>query len=432
MLGAALLLACGPDDSPDAPRASADDIAHAEELYTRCVEDELGLEIASLEIEPDGEVVVEFGDGSTEQDAQRAAAICEARIAPGFEPGGIAVLGPPPNLGQPGSDQDLQRLLNARVGLGFEGAVLIEADGVRRVDSGYGALSADDTREPNADTAFDCGSIMKDVTAAAIFLLEEDGVLSRERTVGELIAEAPDVWRSVTIDQLLGHEAGFHPYHDTEGDFEQMDRDTALQRILAQEPLFEPGSDSAYSNSGYTLLAIVIEEVTQQAYRDFVRERIFEPLGMERSGSYADGRWQDGNVARGSGAAVHEGNDPSAWPAPSWALIGNGGLVSTLADLLRLARAFDGEGLFQDDTRQAFREFAEQQSGASIGGEPVFGAAGGNDFGFNAFIAQVPSDGVYVLAASHVLLPINAEILGVELLQVLYGAQPGVAETALR
>jgi CubicO group peptidase (beta-lactamase class C family) len=395
-------------------------------MYTRCVEDEVGIEITSLEIDQNGEIVVEFGEGYTDEGAARVVSVCAARIAGIFEPGGPSVLGPPPNLGRPGTAADLEQLLDSRAKLGFEGAALVESDGVVRVSAGYGSLSVDDARAPDADTAFDCGSIMKEVTAATIFLLEEDGLLSRDETLGELLPDTPEVWRSVTLNQLLSHQAGFEPYHDTEGDFEEMDRDTALRLILEQEPLFQPGSDTSYSNSGYTLLAIVIEEVAAEPYGDFIRERIFDPLGMDRSGLYADARWQDRNVAVGRGAALHDGNDPSRWPAPTWALLGNGGLVSTLSDLLKLAKAFAGDDLFQPETRQAFRAFSEQETSASVAGIPLTGYAGGNDFGFNVLVGQVPDDATYVLTASHVLSPVTAEILGVELLQVIYG-EPLVA-----
>lgn len=80
-----------------------------------------------------------------------------------------------------------------------------------------------------------------------------------------------------------------------------------------------------------------------------------------------------------------------------------------------------GAGLFQPDTRSAFRAFSEQATLARIGSRSVTGYAGGNDFGFDALVLQVRDEGDYVLAASHVLSPITAEILGIELLQVLYG-----------
>jgi CubicO group peptidase (beta-lactamase class C family) len=167
------------------------------------------------------------------------------------------------------------------------------------------------------------------------------------------------------------------------------------------------------------LLAALIEEVTGEEYRAVARERVFEPLGMQRSGFYGDPLWSDGNVAVGRGAAVYAGNDPSRWPPPTWALLGNGGLVSSLEDLLRLAKAFDDDSLFRAETREAFRA---NQPGGYIAGKSVIGYAGGNDFGFNAVVAQVPEDAAYVVAASHVLAPINGEILGIEALQTLYGA----------
>ena len=376
------------------------------------------MQVEKLEISANGDIDVQFGEGFTEQGAALAESICEPRIGSVLEPGGVSVLGPPPNLGRPGSDSDVAALLQARARLGFEGAVLAEFSGQRRVVTGMGSSAAGSGRTPDENTAFDCGSIMKDVTAAGIFLLEEAGSLTREQTLGQLFEGVPNVWSSVTVNQVLDHSAGFAEYHDTEGDFEPMDRATALARIFAPQPRFEPGSEHAYSNAGYTLLAALIEQLSGEPYTSFVRRRIFEPLGMTRTGFYSDPLWADGNVAVGRGASVYLSNDPARWPPPTWALLGNGGLVSTLEDLLKLTKALSGEGLLQPATRQALRLV---QSPASIAGKPLYGYAGGNDFGFDALVAEVPEDSTYVVVASHVLSPINAEILGVELLQVLYG-----------
>jgi CubicO group peptidase (beta-lactamase class C family) len=325
----------------------------------------------------------------------------------------------------PASDAEIAALVRQRADLGFQGVVIVESDGRRRLEAGIGTLSVTSPRAPDTETAFDCGSIMKEVTAATIFLLEEDGALSRQQTLAELFDEVPAVWRDVTLEQLLEHSAGFDEYHDTEGDFEPMDRATALEHIFAQEPLFPPGSERAYSNSGYTLLAAVVERVSGDDFRDVVRRRVFEPLDMSRSGFYGESAWDDGNVAIGSGALVHEDNDPSSWPAPTWALLGNGGLVSTGEDLLRLARGFEGDALFSEATRRAFRR---AQPEASIGDKSLIGYAGGNDFGFNAIVGQVTEDATYVIAASHVQAPITAEVLAVELLEAIEGATLVVPE----
>ena len=330
-----------------------------------------------------------------------------------------------PDDTQPDEDADarMSQLLEDGERQGFQGVLLVEVAGVRRVETGMGTLSERSTRVPDSDTAFDCGSIMKDITQAALFLLQEQGLVSLSQTLGELFDEAPEVWRDVTLEQVLTHRAGFDEYHDTEGDFEEMDRATALATILAQEPLFEPGTESAYSNSGYTLLALVIERVTGEDYTTVVRRLVFDPLHMARSGFYGEPLWTDGNVAVGSGADVYLDNDPSRWPAPSWALIGNGGLVSTLNDLLSFARALDGDALFQPTTREAF---ARAQPSGSIAGEPVYGYAGGNDFGFDVVIGQVPTDDTIVLGATHVASPVNVEELAVDLLEALYGEAPEI------
>jgi len=414
LVGCSALYGCAPDDL----HASPDEIARAKQVYTQCVEDELGIEVEAIDIAANGDITVQFGEGYTAEGEARAISICEPRIRSVLEPGGVSVLGPPANLGQPGSDRDLEELLAERARLGFEGAIIAEYQGERRISKGFGELTPGSMRVPDAETAFDCGSIMKEVTAATIFVLEEAGALSREQTLGEFFEQAPSVWRSVTLDQVITHRAGFGEYHDTEGDFQEMDRATAMEAIFAQEPRFAPGTDHAYSNSGYSVLAAVIETVTGEDYRSAVRRRVFEPLGMSRSGFYGEPLWDDRNVAVGRGALVYAGNDPSRWPPPTWALMGNGGLVSTLDDLMALAKAFDDDRLFRTETREAFRR---EQVAGSIGGRPVIGYAGGNDFGFNALVGQVVGDSTYVVAASHALLPVTAEILGIEVLQVLYG-----------
>ncbi|MEO8179135.1 MAG: serine hydrolase domain-containing protein [Deltaproteobacteria bacterium] len=414
--GAGLLLAAC---APEGPHASADEIERAKQVYTACVEDELGLELERLEISSNGDIEVELAPGSSQHDLAQATAICEPRIGSVLEPGGASVLGPPPNLGRPGSDADLAALLAERARLGFEGAILVEAAGMRRIEAGYGRRALDSSSTPDTLTAFDCGSIMKDVTAATIFMLDEDGALSRDQPLSDFFPDVPSVWSGATIEQLITHSAGFGEYHDTQGDFEPMERGQALAAIFAQLPRFPPGTDSAYSNSGYTLLAALIEQVTGHDYRSVVRERVFEPVGMQRSGFYGEPLWSDGNVAVGRGADQYGGNDPARWPEPTWALLGNGGLVSDLEDLLRFARARDRGELFQLATRAAY--WREQPSG-SIAGKAMTGSAGGNDFGFNAVTIQVAQDETYVVAASHVLSPVSAEILAVEVLQTLYGA----------
>jgi CubicO group peptidase (beta-lactamase class C family) len=401
------------------PSASPDEIARAERIYTQCVEEELGLPLERVEIAANGDIEVAFGPGVGAEGEALALRVCEPRIGAVLEPGGISVLEPPPNLGRLGTDAELSALLEQRSELGFEGAIAVEFRGQVRAVTGFGKLAIGAPRAPDGDTAFDCGSIMKDMTSALVLLLEQDGALSREQPLADFFAELPAAWRDVTIQQTLEHSAGFDAYHDTEGDFEAQDRATALAIIFGKMPLFPPGSDEEYSNSGYTVLAALIEEVTGEDYRGVVRRRLFEPIGMTRSGFYGEPLWSDGNVAIGRGANQYLDNDPSRWPAPSWALQGNGGLVSTANDLLRWSKWYTASGGLVDTLLEQDPEAAE--GAPTLGGKPVLALAGGNDFGFNAVMGAVLGDDTHVIAASHVLSPVTAEILGVEVLQVLYG-----------
>jgi CubicO group peptidase (beta-lactamase class C family) len=418
-LASALLAPCLLACASDEPAASPDAIARAERIYTQCVEDELGIEIERLHIGPNGDIDVVFAPGAGAEGEAVARRVCEPRIGSVLEPGGVSVLGPPPNLGRPGSDAELSALLEERRQLGFEGAIAIEFRGELRTLAGFGELAAGSGRAPDGDTAFDCGSIMKDMTRSVILLLEREGALAREQPLADFFPDLPAAWRQVTIEQTLEHSAGFDAYHDTEGDFEEQDRATALAIIFGKDPLFTPGSDVDYSNSGYTVLAALIEQVTGQDYRSAVRERIFAPLGMTRSGFYGEPRWQDGNVAIGRGADIHLDNDPSRWPPPTWALLGNGGLVSTVNDLLRWSKWFTASGGLVDSLLEQRPDAIEDAP--TLGGKPVLALAGGNDFGFNAVVGAVLGDDTHIIVASHVLSPVTAEILGVEALQVVYG-----------
>jgi len=417
--GTAAFTFCLAACSSEEPNASPDAIARAERIYTECVEDELGIEIERLHIAANGDIDVVFGPDVGPDGEALALRVCEPRIGSVLEPGGVSVLEPPPNLGRLGSDDDLAALLESRSRLGFEGAIAIEFRGELRAVTGFGELALGSERAPDGDTAFDCGSIMKDMTSSVILLLERDGELSREQPLADFFPELPSAWRDVTIQQTLEHSAGFDAYHDTEGDFEAQDRATALATIFGKEPLFPPGSDNDYSNSGYTVLAALIEEATGGDFRSVVRQRIFDPIGMTRTGFYGEPLWDDRNVAIGRGAATHLDNDPARWPAPTWALMGNGGLVSTPSDLLRWSNWYTASGGLVDMLLEQMPEAVEDAP--TLAANPVLALAGGNDFGFNAMVGAVFGDDTHVVAASHVLSPVTGEILGVEVLQVLYG-----------
>lgn len=263
---------------------------------------------------------------------------------------------------------------------GFAGQVLAVVDGDLALYEGYGLADAEAGVPVDTSTVFAIGSVTKAFTRAAVLKLAEEGILSLSDTLSRHLDGVPADKRDITIDELLTMRAGFHEYHDDSGDHQAMTRDEALGRILGQELRFEPGTEEAYSNSGYTLLAAIIENVSGRTYQQYVREELMEPAGMESAGFHGEtDRWPDSRVARGRDFRVYGDNQPHHWPSPTWALKGAGGMVASAADLLRWIRAVRaGEVLGPEALARFYPE-----------DEPNRLYAGGDDFGFVSAVMEV-------------------------------------------
>lgn len=294
----------------------------------------------------------------------------------------------------------VRALITEAVDDGFSGAILVRVQGEQLALEGHGLANRED-RVPNGPlVAFDFGSVMKDYTAAAVFLLQQDGQLSVDDTLVSIFPEAPADKANITLRQLLLHEAGFGEYHDTMGDFEPMTRTEARARIFAQSLLFEPGSGEAYSNSGFTLLADVVETVSGQSFTEYVREQLLEPAGMTRTGFFGDALWQRNETAVGYDAAEFQSNDPASWPY-TWSLVGNGGLVSTVEDQEIWLRALWAGGVF---TPAGFAAYSDDYLGVSaveFDGHTVYAFAGAGDFGLGGVVLDVPASDTRVIVATN-------------------------------
>jgi len=268
--------------------------------------------------------------------------------------------------------QELDSVVVAAAEMGFSGQVLVTTRGAVVLHRGYG-LADDSSGTPvDTSTVFPVGSVTKRFTRVAVHRLEESGLLSTADPISEYLPGFPAEKRSITIDQLLRHTSGLGTYHDDSGDHQPMSREEAMERIGGQRLRFEPGGGRGYSNSGYTLLAAVVERASRRPFEAFLREEIFEPAGMDRTGFHGDGRWSDDEVARGYGMRVFRGNAPHRWPSTTWALKGAGGVVAPASDLLRFIEALrEGRIVGEKALRRLYPD-----------GQPHLHYAGGDDFGF--------------------------------------------------
>jgi CubicO group peptidase (beta-lactamase class C family) len=253
--------------------------------------------------------------------------------------------------------QDLAAKLDSTMKIaeraGFSGAVLIEKDGKVVLDKGYGLANRASKIPFTRETIVQIGSNTKDFTAVAILQLQAAGRLSLNDSIGTYFPSAPADKKNITIRQLMNHRAGF-PL-GIGGDFEPLSRKMLVDSAMRTTLLFPPGSRESYSNTGYSLLAAIIEQVTGKTYDVHIRDAILTPLGLRRTGFLLPG-FKPNELAHGY---LPKGTDngtmlakPHAADGPYWNLRGNGGMLSTTGDMHAFYKAlFDGDKLLSKAAR---------------------------------------------------------------------------------
>lgn len=279
---------------------------------------------------------------------------------------GAAAPAPPPTKAAAGATRTVaipDALVRSRVGthmdrlaaLGYSGAVLILRDGRPVLERAWGF--ADRARGIRADTrtTWNLGSITKQFTAAAILRLEEKGKLRTTDPITRWFPEAQGPKREITIHQLLTHTAGFESDY-APGDYVPNTRAEYVERMLAAPLQSPPGTEHSYANSGYSMLAAIIELVTGKEYEAALTDLVLAPAGMRETGYLRPG-WAPERVAHGTqdgrdwGTIVERLKVPGA---PFWALRGNGGLQTTLADMTRWEHALTSNAVLTSSSRRKF------------------------------------------------------------------------------
>lgn len=234
----------------------------------------------------------------------------------------------------------------------FSGAVLVARDGEVLLERAWGEADRDAGVPNSVDTRFRLASMNKMFTAVATLQLVEAGRLGLDDPIGRHLPDYPNqaVATSVTVRHLLSHTGGtgdiFGAAFDANRD-ELRDHGDYLELYGNRGPAFEPGSRWLYSNYGYVLLGAIIETASGQDYYDYVRDHIFEPLGMTRT----DSRPESADV-EGRAVGYTRPSPEGVW-APNtdtlpWRGTAAGGGYSTVRDLLRFAQGLESGGLLSD------------------------------------------------------------------------------------
>jgi CubicO group peptidase (beta-lactamase class C family) len=236
----------------------------------------------------------------------------------------------------------------------FSGAVLVVNNGKTIFSGAYG-LADREQRIPNKlNTRFNIGSMNKMFTATAALQLVRAGKMQLEDHVGKYLPDYPnkDIANKVTLHHLLTHTGGTGEIFGPEFAARRKEMRTLQDYVKvfgSRPPLFEPGSKFRYSNYGMILMGVIIEKVTGGSYYDYVRDHIYQPAGMERTGSFAQ---DEEAVDRATGYTWSNGAwKPNTETLPHRGTSAGGG-YSTVQDLVNFASALRAHKLLNPQDTQ--------------------------------------------------------------------------------
>jgi CubicO group peptidase (beta-lactamase class C family) len=211
---------------------------------------------------------------------------------------------------------------------------------------GYGLANLELNVPVTPDSVFELASVTKMFTATAIMMLVEEGKVALDDNINKYLINAPYSWRDITVRHLLTHTASLS--WNPEKVLPPLERDSTTAWVFEQLSEFRldfaPGERWQYFDQGYRLLGMIIEKQSGKRYREFVRERIFQPLGMKTTTLFdlwaiiknrASGYWlRDGKLAHSRRGRQHE-------------LLSHSGILSTVKDLAKWDAALYTEKLLK-------------------------------------------------------------------------------------
>lgn len=291
-------------------------------------------------------------------------------------------------------------------------AVLVARDGRVLMRKAYGSASVELGVPLRPEHVFRLGSITKQFTAVATLMLVDEGKLSLDDEITRFFPDYPTHGRRITVEHLLTHTSGIRSYTGMPAYVAGMRRDLTpaqLIEVFRDQPMdFAPGERWSYNNSGYALLGAIIEQVSGIGYGDFIRTRIFQPLGMRNSWYETASTVIPGRVSGYDRTA--DGLRVASYLSMTQPYAA-GSLISTVDDQLLWQRAVaEGRILKPETWRRAFSAY-RLSDGRSAGygygwfvGEAVGRPSvehGGDINGFSSNGLWIPSERLHVIVLAN-------------------------------
>jgi CubicO group peptidase (beta-lactamase class C family) len=282
-------------------------------------------------------------------------------------------------------------------------AVGVANSGRQVLAKGYGTADLEHDVAITPDTIFEAGSVSKQFTAASVLLLAHEKKLSLDDLARKYVPELPQYSPDITVRHMLNHTSGLRDWGSVAG-IAGWPRTTrvhthahVLEIVHHQQSLnFTPGTRWSYSNTGFNLAAIIVERVSGMSFQEFTRARLFQPLGMTHTS------WRDDytRIVKGRAVAYREHDKAFYTDMPFENVYGNGGLLTTVGDLLKWNEHFDaapeGDPLSTVEQQQAGRFSDGRTHGYALGlfvgkykgVREVYHS--GSTAGYNAFLTRFP------------------------------------------
>lgn len=262
----------------------------------------------------------------------------------------------------------------------FSGVVAIGRHGSPYLVLAYGLADRERSVSVESATAFNIASIGKIFTQTAIARLIQEGRLSLDSTIGDILPDYPvRTAHAATVEQLIDHRVGVADFFGPQFDAlpkQQFNSNHAYYEFVSAQPLrFAPGERSEYCNGCYIVLGEMIERVSGMSFEDYVRRSVFEPADMDGSGYF---RRDSAAVSRAAPYMRSEGG-MLVNASENHGISGSaaGGLYSTAADLLAFDRALR-EGILLNPEWTAWVVGGDTgQDGRNVSGIGIAGGASG-------------------------------------------------------
>ena len=291
---------------------------------------------------------------------------CVSRVIPILAFGGALLACAPEESGEGSNDSTVDLAAVDAVFADFSDengpgcAVAVSQDGQTTLTRAYGMANLEYDIPNTGETIFEPGSVSKQFTAAATIMLALDGAIDLDDDIREYFPELPDYGEPIRVRDLIHHTSGLRDWGSIAG-IEGWGRTTrihthkhALDIAARQEALnYPPGEHYSYTNTGYNLQAMLVERVTGMTFDEFSQERIFGPLGMTKT------QWRDDftEVVEDRSVGYIRRGDEWHMLMPFENVHGNGGLLTTVGDLLKFTHNLDtgavgGQAFIEEMHRQ--------------------------------------------------------------------------------